>query len=298
MSTLPYPERAAEIRRLFKYLLKKHEKLFDYNARYDIEETVQSYLKELGFGTGRLSKSKLHPNPIALFDIYSMARACNQVNEACNKLWATMELAYATSPKIRYRKYDPIGESFDSAFLLGSLIPTLYYSQLSAILACLSTFGCISLRDAYLAYNVVRTKKGWRILERKKYIKDTFGFDLSVGWHSQLIQLLRGFKEAVSDFPAVNHSDTVKLRELRDITHYEILSDVSAAKVAGIERYFEFLPLVVNTINSSLGTLSRVFGLPAYSGAERFRELHDNLSLLYRSYKKKMPKQSFNKVEF
>ncbi len=110
--------------------------------------------------------------------------------------------------------------------------------------------------------------------------------------------MLKGFKEVVSDFPDINPLETTKLRELRDTTHYETLSDISAAKVAGMDRYFEFLPLVVNTINASLGTLDRVFRLPSYSGAERFRELYYNLPVLYQSHGKKRPRQEINEIKF
>lgn len=300
MSPLPHPVTKSEVKALLDSLFEEHMRLFGYYSRYNVQDNVYNLLNSLGFRAGRLTTSKLDSAPEALLDAYSIHRACNQVNEACNKLWATVELVYATSPEVWQTAYEPIGESFANAFLLGSLIPALYYSQLSAIVSCLSSFGCVSIRDIShgMSYNIVRTRYGWRIYPRKKYIKDTFESDPSRSWHVQVLQLLHGFKNQISDFPDIDYSETAKLHEQRNITHYEILSKVSATKVKGLRQYFKYLPLVVNTINSALTTLNEIFWLPSYTGASRFRELHSNLPRLYDAYEKEYPEDKIEEIEF
>lgn len=300
MSPLPYPDKITEIHSLIDSLREKHGELFKYWSRYGVENQVYGFLSSSGFGTEKLTKTILDSVPEALLDAYSFHRASNQANEACNKLWATVELVYAVSPDVWGIAYEPMGKYFENKFLLGSLIPALYYSQLSAIVSCLSSFGCVSIRDetSRISYNIVRTRRGWRIYERKKYIKDTFGLDPSNSWHIQVAQLLKGFKDNISDFPKVDYSETDELRKQRNITHYDILSRVSASKVAGINRYFKYLPLCTNTINSALGTIEKVSWLPSYSGAGRFRELHSNLPRLYEAYKMQYPDDKIKKIEF
>ena len=300
MSPLIYPNKITEIHSLIDSLREKHGELFKYFSRYDVENRVYTFLGLLGFGTGRLSKSRMDSFPEALLDAYSFHRACNQANEACNKLWATIELVYAVSPSMWRKSYEPMGKYFENEFLLGSLVPALYYSQLSAIVSCLSSFGCVSIRDetSNISYNIVRTQRGWRIYERKKYIKDTFGLNPQPSWHIQVAQLLKGFEANILDFPKIDYSGTDGLRRKRNITHYDILSRVSASRVTGINQYFKYLPLCTNTINSALSTIKKISWLPSYSGARRFRELHSNLPRLYEAYKKQYPLDKINKVEF
>src|SRR5438445_992037 len=91
------------------------------------------------------------------FDIYSIYAANQQLNEACNKCWAIVELVHATSPSIWRTAYFPIGSSFGQPFLMGTVLPTLYYANISAIISAMSSLGVITLRKEGRPYYLIRT---------------------------------------------------------------------------------------------------------------------------------------------
>lgn len=75
----------------------------------------------------------------------SMRLANNQINEACNKLYATVELANAVQKRLD--KEGIASDRFSGEFILGALVPVLYYSQVAALLSLLSSYGILFVRD-------------------------------------------------------------------------------------------------------------------------------------------------------
>ncbi len=295
MFQLPHPQKIAEINSLIADQIKNHASFFSWD-RYLVENRVIGELSKFGYGTKRIEPTKILEEP-ALFDAYSIYRAYNQLNEAGNKLWATMELANVGSPSIWGKTYLPLGDQFKGDFLGGALIPTLYYSQLSAIISILSSFGCISVCDdeIHASYNLVRSKEGWSICERGEYLQKVFGRKMK-GWHLQIIYLANGFSLEIPEFPKIDIERTDDLRRLRNTTDYEILASVGSRAVMRVNEYFNFLPLVVDTLKKGSSILGQICGQdmkrkrPLSSLEERTKNLLSNLSKLYSSYGKQLPK--------
>ena len=295
--SLPSPDTIDKIKELLNSKKIENPNIFNLD-RYLIDRKVDPILSSLDLEKNTVLIPDINSQDATLLDIYSLCRSHNQLNEACNKLWATIELAYVVSPGIKEKyNYCLLGENFNRDFLLGKLIPTLYYSQISAIISILSSFGCISLhyyiQDKNIFYNLVRTHDGWKIYERKKYLT-LFSKNPSKSWHSQIIQILEIFLNKIRDFPRIDYSETHKLSILRNKTHYGILGSVSASQVMGIQKYFEYLPLVVNTIIMSSELLKKFSEYTPYFDYEtRFKNLITNLPNLYQFYKMEYPSERF-----
>src|SRR2546425_815368 len=59
-----------------------------------------------------------------LLNRYLFFRACNQANEACNKLWAVCDL-YHHAVQVMNQRATPLSSAFDYNFLPSSTVPTL-----------------------------------------------------------------------------------------------------------------------------------------------------------------------------
>lgn len=82
-----------------------------------------------------------------------------------------------------------------------------------------------------------------------------------------------------------------ELQKLRDATHYGILSKVSARDVKQMKKFFEFLPLVKETISEALSTLKQIYpntGKRLLSSlSDRITDLFSSLSTLEENYQEK-----------
>ena len=301
---LPYPDSPEEINLLLSKREKHKPHIFSVGERYHVENEVRRHLSNLGLGKKVLKKVTLDSVDQSLIDAYSVHRANTQINEACNKLWAVVEIVNLVSPKIWKTEYSPIGERFERNYLLGTIIPTLYYSQVSALVSVMSIFGCVSIKDTIsknksrkiIMYNLVRTKEGWQLFKREHYLKDILGIDPSKGWHRQVIQLVEGLSANLQGFPKIDVQATKELRRARNRTHYEILASVSTKPVMGIDNFFHHLPLVVSTISTVITTIEKCYKPSKLSYTKRFKNLYQNLPKLYKAYDKKFPTKSHSNI--
>jgi len=212
------------------------------------------------------------------FNVYSVYSSNQQLNEACNKLWATMELAHATGRDVWKRQYEPIGESFDGKFLLGTLIPNLYYSAMSAMVSILSTYGCIPVRVNGQPMFLVRSSSGWMVSERQKYMRENFGFGAK-SWHDQILKTYEGLREKGIKLPSIDMESIFELKSLRNSMQYEILGDLRMWRMFKDKKaYYKFVPKVIDLVESSIESLRRTAAITTDCD-KRF----DNLIANYRS---------------
>jgi len=240
MRTLPFPDNSEELRVLVDELKSYDGGSFSnrfgqstVQRRRRLKSDVISITNEKTIGFSK--------KDAVLFTAYSLHRSSNQLNEACNKLWATMELAYALSPEIRNEHFECLGNEFDTRFILGTIIPSLYYSLISTMVSMLSLFGCVSLNKNDTYYNLTRIGKfNWLIYRRADYIKEKLGYSEKTSkWHLQIFRMYHGFKEKGIKLPEIDYPNGLTLKEKRDAVHYSVLGDVSVKDVAGMDVYFK-----------------------------------------------------------
>jgi hypothetical protein len=201
----------------------------------------------------------------------------HQVNEACNKLWSTAELFYAMKNKKRLCK------KFDENFLSSSTVPTLHYSNISALLSILSLFGLSSI--AYKAknkiefYNLARTSEYLIMIERSQYLNRVFG-SAKNGWHRQVLQTYDGLLKKGIALPRLDLKGCKKLLEERNRFDYDILGQTSMKDAYGTEKYFELLPIVISSVEAAIGCLHQVLKPLPNRCDERFAELSIKLQNL------------------
>ena len=172
MAYLPRPETYRDIRGLLETSRENSPESFKYMERIFLESRVQM----------ALYKNRIDKN-IVLGDIpsdqddylnaYSITRAMVQCGEACNKLLSILRLLHTSKAHLS----DCVCPSLDINYCGGTIIPTLYYSNLSALTFLMSSFGCLSLQDqnSNRRCNVVRTVEGWKEFDRRKFILKLLG---------------------------------------------------------------------------------------------------------------------------
>ncbi len=90
-------------------------------------------------------------------NMHFLNRSMHQANEACNKLWTTVELLHSAKSNKR------LCNSFCEEFVPSSAVPTLHYANMASLLSILSLFGVCSIVDrsrSLTFYNLIRTSKG------------------------------------------------------------------------------------------------------------------------------------------
>lgn len=241
--------------------------------------SIDSYLREMKTGKRYDYKSLAYDK----LNMYFLNRSMHQLNEACNKLWTTMEAHYAATGKNKLCK------KFSPDFLPSSTIPTLHYANISAILSILSLFGLTSIASKgrnLIFYNLVRTSCGILLMERNKYIQTTLG-SVKSGWHAQVLQTYAGIQTKL-EMPEINISECKKLQSERSKFHYDILSQTNMKGFSGMQTYFQFLPLVTNTIKNAIQSYHQVIN-PIPNGCDsRFEELKTKMSLVVKEYNLKV----------
>jgi hypothetical protein len=256
--------------------------------RYAIEREVYEIIRFYG---AKWRTSGFNDEESLTLNAYSIHRASNQLNEACNKLWCALELAYTISPAIFGKKYTPIGNGFDYDFSLGTLIPSLYYSQISTLVSILSLFGVVSLYNHKTgkAYNLTRTKHGWRIYKRRQYLKRVLGVkEPKKGWHNELIQLFKGLCREITEIPCCNIAEIENLLIKRNKAHYQVLGDVSVGAVMGINIFFDYIPTIFENTQTAFNCLLNVWQ-PSSKLLKRFRTLRENIEKVYEAYGREFP---------
>lgn len=273
MPPLPFPTNQEEISKLLapvdERLLNCHERFIRLQVKKPVEDLF----------TGKVDNFTSDTAQYDWFNVYSIYSANQQVNEACNKLWATVELANVTSRRIWKKSYNPIGEDFAGTFLLGTLIPTLHYSELSSMISIMSSFGCVPTIVRKKPCYLVRTVSGWRLFGRGEYLNQTLGASPH-GWHDQIIRTYEKLSEKGIRLPNLDINKVCKLKELRNSMHYEVLGDLKMWRMIKSKKaYSSHLDLVVETTNIALDNLHKLKKVTGGSDV-RFTSLKRNLEKL------------------
>ncbi len=191
------------------------------------------------------------------FNRYVFLRACNQINESINKLWATAELHYHMK-----NGSNRLCGKFSPQFLQTSTLPTLYYAEVSAIIAIMCIFGICSIVDKpdrgnIKFLNLIRSSKGFILPSRGEYLKKVFGTNVR-GWHNQVIFMYEQFLTKGIKLPHIEISKIKDLKNERNYFHYDLLGKPTMNGAYGEKKYFDHLPHVLNTIETSLNVIHRV----------------------------------------
>ena len=205
--------------------------------------------------------------------VASMRLANNQINEACNKLYATVQLAHTVRERTFLGQVGVSADTFGGEFVLGALIPVLYYSQVAALLSLLSSYGLLFVRDRRdkqqrsvdstlksagwvndWEFLLMRTRDDWRLMSRREEGKHT-------RFHKQLLRIAERFSASGTDVASFDFELLNQLKGLRESVDYGILGETSLAGVIGFEQYLKFLPRAYHNITFCIQTISRISGI-------------------------------------
>lgn len=269
-SYLPFPKTLDKISLL--YGLNKH--FISKRGLIGKQFSIDSYITQMKTG------KKYNHTSIAydILNMYFLNRSMHQINEACNKLWSTLEIHHSVKNK------NNLFKKFSTDFLPSSTVPTLHYANISALLSILSLFGLTSIarRGRNLTfYNLVRTQDGIILLKRDKYLRNVCGYAKS-GWHAQVIQTYEGLERNGIALPKIEINDTKKLQFERSKFHYDILGQTSMAGTIGIKSFFNFLPSVVSSLDYAISSIYKVVKPIPNSCGTRFKELKAKISKIIR----------------
>ena len=210
-------------------------------------------------------------------------RACNQVNEACNKLWATCELYHHLSTNDRAGW---LCDSFSPGFSPSSTIPTLYYADISSLLAILSFFGVGSFRvkeKRWTSYDVVRCAEGFQIEERATHLKSLTNKPFR-GWHDQVALLYECLQANGIGLPKINMGNFSRLKQDRMAFHYGLLTKTTMDGAFGERQFFVHLPHVIFVTLMALYHLQKLTK-PLHNSCDvRFTELLSKILPLGKGY--------------
>jgi len=254
-----------------------HEKIIEILGLSD-EKTIQS----LNNGKCKIYSTEEEEQML----VYSFCRANHQINEATNKIWATVELAYSIK-----NSDTRLVKSFSHNYSLGTLIPSLYYSLLSAIVSNLCIYGIVSFRYNNQDLLLAREVDSWKLFKRKKYLHDHFS-NSSNSWHDQVQIIYEGLLKEHYQVPNLDNVQMKNLKDHRNKLHYIILSDITMKdEFIGIKQYFEFFPFCLIFIKDSLDLIQSVWKITKKTDI-RFQDLRKSLPKLYQLYRDEVPMPS------
>lgn len=285
MPDLPYYKLKKDV----KYYLQSSLDNFGSGKRFFMWSgtKIDNYLNmALRVQEPHLKKDNFSQDENLHFDYYSIKRFSHQLNEACNKLWGSIELAYAV-------KSNRLCQKFTYEFSGGSLIPNLYYSVLSAMVSSMCGFGIISFRhiSEQKDYFLIRTAGGWQLFPRKDYIISISKKPVK-GWHEESIKTYETLIELGYELPNIDFNELSELRKLRNKFHYYILGKTSMEEFFGIDEFFEHLPFVLNVIKDGFDLLCYLHK-DLRKIDERFKDINENIYKLFDLYGKDKSKLPF-----
>ncbi len=270
MSLLPWPSSSNEIRSVLdnvdNSLLRSSEKF----VRRQSSKAIDLLTSHTSACYSPKQPQYFWLNVLALFS------ANQQLNEACNKMWATAELANITRVSVWRRKYDPVGPGFGGIFVSSTLIPTLYYAQISAMISLLASFGCLPILSRGVPFYLVRTQEGWKAYNRRVYVASVCGRKIN-GWHEQIIETYFSLTTRNISLPRLPQRDVAKLKELRNEMHYNILGDLKMWRTPARRGMIaKLVPVVDNTIVSAICVLRSIKSVSTGCD-ERYSSLRESM---------------------
>ena len=278
---VPWPRTLEEIRRLMQPSvsgdLEQH-----WQAKKTSPRWVVAYVKKVGV-VGRSDEN------YELLNRYLFFRACQQANEACNKLWAVCEL-YHHICQVAEGKHESLAPEFSSHFLPSSTVPTLYYGEVAAMISILSSYGLgsLSMRESGKTpeyYNLVRTEDGFRIFERHAYIRDVLGATPR-GWHEQVLTMYELLPSQGLTLRTLDLGGIKKLQTDRTVFDYDILGKTTMDGAYGENRFLVHLPHAVETAEKAIEVLTYLRGEPLHNKCDiRFDALKARIPRLMKRLK-------------
>lgn len=203
----------------------------------------------------------------------SMRLANNQINEGCNKFYATVELAYAVRTHTFAGQSGVSSDHFGGEFVLGALVPVLYYSQVATLLSLFATYGLIFVHDKRTRrerqfdqtlqsqhwkeereFLIMRKQSDWNVLSRSEVGGD-------VGWHQQLLNVGARFFVTAADATGYDFGLLKELKKQPELVDYGILAETSMGEVVGFQRYLKFLPRAHKNIVFCINLIKQVSGI-------------------------------------
>jgi len=174
-------------------------------------------------------------------------------------------------------------------YSLGTLIPALYYATISAMLAVMTSMGCIFFRDEISEARrkerelcCVRAESGWYVMKRTAYASSV----LRVGtgdWHQMVVNFYGFFVREGYQVPHISLEEMAKFRKERDDAHYRVLSETTVTKTTDLSLYFERLLFATQFVGAAI---SHVGGIQRdrKGYTERFDQLVAAYENLFREY--------------
>jgi len=275
VDVFPYPKKSDDVYKYLTDIFNEHKSKSWKGKQLDIQQLIKDNKDVLITPDNEL---------YVLLNFHLIYRSSNQINEACNKLWATTELYYHLKdggPKLC--------NDFNSGFLPSSTVGTLYYAAISSLIGILSIFGVGSIvykqnEGKKLKFlNLVRTSKGFIIEPRVQYLDSVFGTHKS-GWHDQIIQMYTGFTKKGLELPFINIDEIYSLKSSRSYYDYDILSQTTMNGAFGESKYFKHLPSVVNIMETSIDCLKMIVNPIGNKCDIRFNSLKKSLQELSNYY--------------
>jgi hypothetical protein len=247
--------------------------ILDYEAAKIGPRKYRSHVDIAGFSSQIIRTSGFTKEQRNDLTLASMRLANNQINEACNKLYATVELAYAVRMRTFPGQSGVSSDYFSGEFVLGALVPVLYYSQVAALLSLLASYGIVLVHDKRTRrerqfdqtlqsqhwreereFLVMRKQSDWNILSRSEVGGD-------VGWHQQLLNVGARFFATAADATGFDFNLLKELKKQRELVDYGILAETSMGEVVGFERYLKFLPRAHKNIVFCINLIKQVSGI-------------------------------------
>ncbi|MGO9643898.1 MAG: hypothetical protein ACLPY5_04015 [Candidatus Bathyarchaeia archaeon] len=248
--------------------------LVDVAALYKaVNSASRASINHLGIVFGNTIKTSGFSDPEKdAFTMTTLLLANNQINEACNKFYGTVELANSVKERTWGGSAGVSSTQFSGEFTLGALIPVLYYSQVAALLSLFSSYGLIFVRDprskqirrqdAELTrlgwqdeheFLIVRSYSDWLVKSRSRVAQGSRN-----RFHQQLISIGQRFFMTCSDATGFDFDLVRELKTQRESVDYNLLGATSMLRAVGFQRYLQFIPRAYKNIKFCIQTISKI----------------------------------------
>lgn len=208
-----------------------------------------------------------------ILNAHMFLRAFNQANEACNRLWATIELF------LHAERDDLFCDSFNGGFLPTSTVPTLHYANITTLISILSLYGVCSLREQSKPHdfmNLIRCGNSIHLVKREDYIKELSGAGKKQ-WHVGILTIYEKLLQNGVKIPAIDLADSFTLLKERNKLDYDLLAQTTMSGAFGESMYLKFLPYVCNSLECAIKSINAVVGNMNNEADKRFYQLKANV---------------------
>ena len=212
--------------------------------------------------------------------LHLLRRAMHQVNEACNKLWSTIELHH------HLKSCGRLCWKFSPGFVGSTAVPTLHYANISSLISILSLYGIgswVRRSKGLTFFNIVRTNNEIRLSRRDDYLRWLLGKCPS-GWHNQILATYEGLLSKGVDLPKVDLEAAHSLLKSRTEYHYDVLSHTTMYDVYGAQDYFRYLATTLDSTFVAIEGIIVTVGSIPNGCDERLDEILQKVTQVADSY--------------